>query len=358
MQYKRIIIKVGTNVITQENGLLNEPVLKELVSQIAQLKKKGAEVVLVSSGAMGAGRPFVRLREKCNRVLERQILAAVGQTRLMNTYDRLLQKHGFLCAQVLATKEDFRDRRHYLNMKSCLEGLLQDEILPIVNENDVISVSELMFTDNDELAGLLSAMLNVEALIILSTVDGVMDRDPKEKGAKVISVVKPKHKNIHEGITSEKSLFGRGGMLTKCRIAERMSKLGITTHIANGKTKNILLDIFNNKSAGTLFPPAKKVSGIKKWIAHAEGQERGIAIVNKCAEEVLVAKDKAASLLPVGITKVTGDFEKGDIIRVENEKGKRVALGVAQYSSQKAKEFIGKSGKKPLIHYDYLFIIN
>ncbi|MBN2096189.1 glutamate 5-kinase [Candidatus Peregrinibacteria bacterium] len=358
MKYKRIVIKVGTNVITQENGFLNEPVLTELVRQIAHLKKGGMEVVLVSSGAMGAGRPLVRLREKCNRVLERQILASVGQTRLMNTYDRLLQKHGFLCAQVLATKEDFRDRRHYLNMKSCLEGLLQDEILPIVNENDVISVSELMFTDNDELAGLLSAMLSVDALIILSTVDGVMDRDPKEKGAKVIPVVEPKQKNIHAGITSEKSLFGRGGMLTKYRIAERMSKIGITTHIVNGTLKNILPDILSKKPIGTVFLPAKKVSGMKKWIAHAEGQEKGVAIVNKCAEEVLIAKDKAASLLPVGIIKVTGDFEKGDIIRVENEKGERVALGVAQYNSRKAKEFIGKSGKKPLIHYDYLFIIN
>jgi len=356
MQYKRIVIKVGTHVITKEDGLLNELVLKELVRQIARLKKEGMEVVLVSSGAMGAGRPFVKLAKKSNRVLERQILAAVGQTRLMNMYDRLLQKYHFLCAQVLATKEDFRDRRHYLNMKGCLEGLLHDRILPIVNENDVVSVSELMFTDNDELAGLLSAMLSVDALIILSTVDGLMDRDPKEKGATVIPVVGPKQKNIHTGITSEKSLFGRGGMLTKCRIAERMSKLGITTHIANGRTENILLNILSKKPAGTLFSPAKKVSGMKKWIAHAEGQEKGAAIIDPRAEEVLTDKSKAASLLPVGVTKVTGEFEKGDIIRVEDKKGKRVALGVAQYNSRKAKEFIGKSGKKPLIHYDYLFL--
>ena len=356
MQYKRIVIKVGTNVITKDNGLLNEQVLKELVRQIAQLKKAGVEVVLVSSGAMGAGRPLVKLSKKANGVVERQILASVGQTRLINTYDKLLSKYNYLCAQVLATKEDFRDRRHYLNMKNCLEGLLQDQILPIINENDVVSVSELMFTDNDELAGLLSAMLDVDALIVLSVVDGVCDRDPKEKGAKVIPVVKPKHQSLHSCVTSEKSLFGRGGMLTKCRIAERMSKIGITTHIANGTLKNVILDIINKKPIGTTFIPAKKVSGMKKWIAHSEGQEKGIATINKCAEEVLMAKDKAASLLPVGITKVTGDFEKGDIIRVENEKGKGIALGVAQYGYKKAKEFVGKKGKKPLIHYDYLFL--
>ncbi len=354
--YKRIVIKIGTNVITKENGLLDEPVLKELVRQIARLEKEGVETVLVSSGAMGAGRPFVDFKKKVNRVLERQILASVGQTRLIDTYDRLLKRHHCLCAQVLATKEDFRDRRHYLNMKLCLQGLLQERILPIVNENDVVSVSELMFTDNDELAGLLAAMLDVDALVILSTVDGLMDRDPNKKSATVIPVVRPGHKHIRVGITGEKTLFGRGGMLTKCRIVERMSKLGITTHIANGRAKNILPDILGKKPVGTTFLPAKKVSGVKKWIAHAEGQEKGRVRIDRRAEKVLTNPFKAASLLLVGVTDVMGDFEKGDIIRVENREKKSIALGVTQYNAKKAKTFIGRSGKRPLIHYDYLFL--
>jgi len=352
--YKRIVIKVGTNVITKKNGLLDKSVMAGLTDQISKLKKAGIEVVLVSSGAMGAGRFLIKLPKKSNRVVERQILAAIGQTRLMNTYDQLFGKHKFLCAQVLATKEDFRDRKHYLNMKNCFEALLNDQIIPIVNENDVVSVDELMFTDNDELAGLISAMLNVDSLILLSCVDGLLDCRSEDK--KVISVVDSKTHPAYSCITPEKSSFGRGGMLTKCRIAERLSHVGITTHIANGTRKNILLDIVNGKFIGTTFLPQKKVSGVKKWIAHAEGQEKGAAVINKCAVDVLIAKNKAASLLPVGIVKIEGQFEKGDIIKVKNEKGKDIALGVAQYSSKKAREFIGKQGKKPLIHYDYLFL--
>ncbi len=352
--YKRIVIKIGTNVITKEDGLLDNKVMKGLVSQMVELKKSGVDVVLVSSGAMGAGRPLVRLKQKVSRILERQILASVGQTRLMNRYDELLSAHSFLCAQVLATKEDFRDRKHYLNMKNCLEGLLHDQIIPIINENDVISVDELMFTDNDELAGLLASMLNVDALIVLTNVDGVLDCS--KKGAKVISEVDHKKANVFSCITPEKSSFGRGGMLTKCRIAERMSQVGITTHIANGKTKSVVVDILKGKKIGTKFLPQKKVSGVKKWIAHAGGQEKGEVIIDDRASEILMSDDKAVSLLPVGITEVSGKFEKGDIIRIRNVSGKKIGLGVAQYSSKKAKEFIGKKGKKPLVHYDYLFI--
>ena len=225
MHCKRVIVKVGTNVITKENGLLNQSVMQGLVGQITGLKKKGIEVVLVSSGAMGAGRPLVKFKKKPSRIIERQMLASVGQTRLINAYDKLFTGHDYLCAQVLATKEDFRDRKHYLNMKNCLEGLLHDQIIPIINENDVVSVDELMFTDNDELAGLLSSMLNADALMLLTNVDGVME------DSKVIPIVDFKNTNIYKCIAPTKSSFGRGGMITKCKIAERMSQVGIKTHI-------------------------------------------------------------------------------------------------------------------------------
>lgn len=350
MKYKRIIIKVGTNVITNKSNLLCKKSMGRIVKQIVQLKKEGIDVVLVSSGAVGAGRPLVKFSKKPKRIIERQMLASVGQTRLMNVYDELLSKHNYLCAQVLATKEDFRDRKHYLNMKNCLEGLLHDQIIPIINENDVVSVDELMFTDNDELAGLLSSMLNADALLLLSNVDGVMEN------GKVISKVDFKKKNIYKCVNPTKSSFGRGGMITKCKIAEKMSQVGITTHVINGEKVGIILDVLGGKNVGTTFVAKKGASGVKKWIAHSESQAKGYVFIDDKAVEIMTAIDKAASLLPVGITKISGTFKKDDIVKIRNSKGNTIGLGVAQYGSEKAKEVIGKKGKKPLIHYDYLFI--
>lgn len=346
----KIVVKVGTNVLTTADGLLNQSVMQGLVDQLAELKKRGVEVVLVSSGAMGAGRPLIKFSKKPSRIIERQMLASVGQTRLINAYDKLFSKHNYLCAQVLATKEDFRDRKHYLNMKNCLGGLLNDQIIPIINENDVVSVDELMFTDNDELAGLLSSMLNADALMLLTNVDGVME------DGRVIPIVDFKNTNIYKCISPTKSSFGRGGMITKCKIAERMSQVGIKTHIINGTKSNIILDVLNGESVGTTFIPQKETSGLKKWIAQAEGQEKGEVIIDDKAVEILTSAERAASLLPVGITNVSGSFKKDDIVKIKNQKGDSIGLGVAQYGSKKAKEVIGKKGEKPLVHYDYLFI--
>ena len=350
MKYKRIVIKVGTKVITDEKSLLCKKAMSRIVEQIVQLKKQGVEVVLVSSGAMGAGRPLVKFSKKPKRILERQMLASVGQTRLINAYDQLFSKHDYLCAQVLATKEDFRDRKHYLNMQNCMEGLLDDQIIPIVNENDVISVDELMFTDNDELAGLLASQLDADALLLLTSVDGLT------QGDEVVETVDFKKDNVCPYIKPTKSSFGRGGMITKCKIAERMSQVGIHTHIINGEKPNIVLDVLQNKNVGTTFLIQKKISGVKKWIAHSEGREKGKVFIDDKAVEILTATNTAASLLPVGITKVSGEFEKDDIIKIKNQKGKSVGLGVVQYGSKKAEELIGKKGEKPLVHYDYLFM--
>lgn len=350
MKYKRVVIKIGTNVITDEKGLLDHQIMSQIVYQVSGLKSKGAEIIMVSSGAMGAGRPLVNLPKKASTVVKRQMMAAVGQTRLMNVYDRFFQEKGYLSAQVLATKEDFRDRHHYLNMKRCMEALLSDQIVPIVNENDVISVDELMFTDNDELAGLLASMMQADALILLTSVDGVWDQ-----AGKVIPFIKNDF-NVQSLIRAEKSSFGRGGMQTKCRMARRVAKLGIATHIANGKTKDILLDLMAGKSHGTTFEALKKVSSLKRWIAQSEGQEKGEVWINSCAVDIFAAHDKAVSLLPVGITRVVGEFKKGDIIKILSPEGECIGLGLAQYDSEKANKWKGEKGKKPLIHYDYLII--
>ena len=357
--YKRIVIKIGTNVLTQQSdGLLDLNVIQNLVLQVAELKKKGVEVIMVSSGAVGAGRSLLNIPEKTNKVTKRQVLSAVGQVRLMRIYIDLFSFHQLHCAQVLATKDDFRDRVHYVNMKNCFNALLRDNIIPVVNENDVVSVSELMFTDNDELAGLIASMVNADALVILSNVDGVYDENPEQKNAKVIPVIAYDDKQAEKVIAPVKSSFGRGGMQTKMRIARHTAQIGINTHIANGKQEGILTDIMNGKQLGTLFPAAKNVSSVKKWIAHANGQEKGGVYVNEGAEKVLASEEKVSSLLPVGIIKIEGNFEKGDVIKIFNEKKEVIGLGIAQYGSQKTKEYIGKKGKKALVHYDYLFIEN
>src|ERR1700712_5393472 len=213
--YHRIIIKIGSNVFTQKDGLPDLKRINHLVKQIAAIKKQGKEVILVSSGAVASGRSLINVSEKYDAIATRQLLASIGQVKLINTYSNLFEKFSILCSQVLVTKEDFRDRMHYLNMKTCLELLLQYHVIPVVNENDVVSVTELMFTDNDELAGLIASMLNAQALIILSNVDGLYNGNPKTEGTKVIEKIDGSLSNLASFVTSDRSQFGRGGMITK-----------------------------------------------------------------------------------------------------------------------------------------------
>ena len=352
---QKLVVKVGTNVLSQENGLLDLAVIEQLVADIAALNKQGVQVVLVSSGAVGSGRAVVRLPEKTPTVTSRQVLAAVGQVRLMNTYSGLFEKFGLTCAQVLVTKEDFRDKQHYFNMQNCLEGLLTQGIVPIVNENDVVSVTELMFTDNDELSGLIASMLQANALVILTNVDGVFDGNPSNPASKLIPTIDTRKLNL-DFIAPEKSTFGRGGMLTKAGIAHKLSLVGIAVKIANGKTPHILSAIAEGNEVGTTFVPQKTASSVKRRIAHSEGYEKGSVVVNAGAARVLASHEKAASVLPVGIVSIEGDFQKGDIVKINAEDGTPLGYGMAQYDSALARERLGRSGEKPLIHYDYLFL--
>jgi len=354
-QYQRVIIKIGSNVLTQKNGLPDGARISHLVDQIAAIKKQGREVILVSSGAVASGRSLITIDEKVNAVATRQLLASIGQVKLINTYSHLFEKYELLCSQVLVTKEDFRDRMHYLNMKNCLEILLQHGVIPVVNENDVVSVTELMFTDNDELAGLIASMLNAQALIILSNVDGIYDGDPKTPGTRVIERIEGSAASLASFITSGKSQFGRGGMLTKSHMAQKVAQLGISVHIANGTRDGILTDVLDGKATHTHFVPNKNTSGKKKWIAHSENFAKGVVKINDGAREVLTSQ-KATSLLPVGVIKIEADFQKGDIIRLIDEQGRQVGLGIAEYGADKARERIGQKKQRPLVHYDYLYL--
>ncbi|SNR68399.1 glutamate 5-kinase [Hymenobacter mucosus] len=356
LPYHRIIVKIGSNVLTQPDGFPDLARIRHLVAQIAALKKEGKEVIVVSSGAVASGRSLVQVPTKADAVTSRQVLAAVGQVKLLATYAELLAEHDLLCAQVLVTKEDFRDRVHYLNMQNCFRALLRNNIIPIVNENDVISVTELMFTDNDELAGLVASMLNADALLILSNVDGIFNGDPKAPGAELIPEIEPTMNSFSSFVTTQRSQFGRGGMITKCHMAHKVAQLGIAVHIANGKTENVLPRLLAEEVANTRFQPNKNASSKKKWIAHSDLAAKGAVHINSGAKEALTAAGRATSLLPVGVLGITGTFQKGDIIRILDETGKALGLGLAEYGSDKALERLGHQNQKPLVHYDYLFL--
>ena len=352
---KRIVIKVGSNVLTKQDNGLDIKCIEQLTLQIAALNKQGVEIILVSSGAVAAGRSLIKSPKKSDVISNRQLFAAVGQIKLINIYAEQFAKQDCLCAQVLVTKEDFRDREHYINMKNCISVLLQNNVIPILNENDVISVTELMFTDNDELAGLVSGMVDADKLLILSNVNGIYNGDPNTLGSTVIPIIEYGDTSFENYITSEKSNFGRGGMLTKCSMANKVASMGIAVQIANGKNENIILDIFKDTPTGTLFKPKKNISSIKKWVAHSAGFVKGIVFIDEGAEKALQS-NKPTSLLPVGITKIDGDFKKGDIIKISNQAGKQLGVGKAEYNSDKAVELMQKKNEKAFVHYDYLFL--
>jgi len=359
-RYKKITIKIGSNVLAKDDGTLNVSRIAHLVDQIAELHKNGVEVVVVSSGAVAAGRAVLNPKRKTDAVSKRQLWAALGQVKLISRYSDFFNEHGLFCAQVLTTKENFSSRGHYLNMKNCITTLLENHIIPIVNENDTISITELMFTDNDELSGLIASMVNSEALIILSNVDGVYSEHPLNKNAVLIREFETDQKQPEKALSAGQSDFGRGGMITKFRIAKKLADSGIGVHIANGGKQNILTDLLDGKKdvEHTFFTPAPKIpSGVKKWIAHSDDFTKGGVKINEGAVNALNS-EKAVSLLPVGVVSVENEFKKGDLIKIMDESGKLVGLGKASFSSGKFEEEKKSEKQKALVHYDYLYLEN
>ncbi len=356
-RYKRIAVKIGSNVLTRPDGTLDVTRMSALVDQVAELHHQGISVILISSGAVASGRSEMKGVRSLDAVSARQLYSAVGQAKLINRYYEFFREHGIACGQVLTTKENFSTRRHYLNQKHCMEVMLAAGVIPIVNENDTVSVTELMFTDNDELSGLIATMMDMQALVILSNIDGVYDGDPKEAASKVITDIH-QETDASEFIQEAKSSLGRGGMTTKYRIARKVASEGIAVVIANGKRENILQSVLAPTRAipYTLFHPAQETtSGVKKWIAHSEGFAKGEIHINAGAAEALLS-GSGASLLPIGVTAVKGDFEKDDIVKVIDAEGALVALGRTSYGADSARNVIGDRGARPIIHSDYLYI--
>lgn len=334
--------------------------MSALVDQVAEIRRRGVSVVLVSSGAVASGRSEMRgvdFGRRLDPVEQRQLFSAVGQAKLINRYYELFRDHNIPCGQVLTTKENFSTRRHYLNQQQCMEVMLGAGVIPIVNENDTVSVTELMFTDNDELSGLIATMMDMDALVILSNIDGIYNGDPSDPASEVIREIAP-DEDITRYISSSKSSLGRGGMATKNRIARRVASEGIPVIIANGKRDGILVSLLDRDPSvpsTTFLPSPEPTSGVKKWIAHSEGFAKGEIHVNAEAAGRLLGPTRV-SLLPVGATEVRGDWERGDIVKVIAPGGAQIALGRAATDAAEARRTLGNHGARPLVHADYLYI--
>lgn len=360
----RLVVKVGSQVLCDDDGALNLPVLASLAEQISQLNARGWQIVLVSSGAVASGAGVMRnepgarkLNQITNPVVRKQALAAAGQVRLVESWQKLFSQHGVAVAQVLATRSDFQTRRHYLNMRVCIEALLDAGLVPIVNENDVVAVTELMFTDNDELAGLIAGMVHADYLILLSTVPGVLTgKSGSDEASCITQWDEAKHK-ADDLVLKGTSAMGRGGMRSKIATARKVAALGTEVVIADGKVEHVLQYILEGKPVGTRFAPGSDVSPAKRWLASAQSQAVGSVVANPGAEAALMDQSRLASLLPVGISQINGPFESGDVIQIRNEAGQVIGCGRCRYSADEAATLLGKRGQKALIHYDYLYML-
>lgn len=353
----RIVVKVGSNVLTRHDGTPNVTNMSGIVDQIAALRAEGHSVILVSSGAVACGRSVLKPQHKLDDVQQRQLFSSIGQVHLINIYSRLFGYHDMVVGQVLTQKENFNSRTSYLNQRECMLTMLQNDVIPIVNENDTASLTELMFTDNDELSGLIAAMLDADALVILSNVDGIYTGNPGDPASELIRVVEPDD-DLSGNIVAVKSGFGRGGMGTKCNIAGKLAKEGVAVYIARGNRADILVDLIHNpeKVPHTFFRPVKGgVSTIKRWIAHSQSFSKGRITVDAQAARMLRA-DSAVSLLPIGITATDGDWEDGDIVTLVDPDGTTIGVGRAAIDSATTAATMGRHGARAVIHYDYLYI--
>ena len=372
---KLVVVKVGTSSVTKSDGSLDFDVMRELTDQISEAIKKGYQIILVTSGAIASGVAELGIKPNPNDIVFKQACAAVGQAILMEHYRQMFRRHGLKVAQVLLTKEDLANRISYVHTCNVLDKLLSLGVVPIINENDVTSVDEIMpimkgykvnFSDNDILSVLIANAIQADLIVILSDIDGLYNANPtKNRKAQVIPLVEkitPELKKLAEG----KSAFGRGGMKTKLEAAEIAMQSGIPLIVANSRRKNVLLDILEGKQIGTYFKPlGNRMPSIKSWIAYGAGS-KGQIKVNKGAKQAIL---KGASLLAVGIESVSGQFKIGDVVSIVGPDDKEFARGIVNYSSEEInlikglktsqiKKVLGYIRRKEIIIRKLMYIIS
>lgn len=350
---KRLVIKLGTNVLTAGTECLHRPRIVELVRQIADVRANGLEVVLVSSGAVAAGRERLHFPQRRRDMPMKQLMAAVGQSRLMHLYEQIFDLYGIGVAQTLLTRDDLRDRQRYLNARNTLLACLLHGVLPIINENDVVAVNEIRVGDNDTLSALVAGLVEADLLLILSDVDGVYSADPRrDPTAQRIAEIRMINEAIYT-LAGGSNTRGTGGMLTKIHAADLATRSGTGVVIASGAEPDVITRVAQGASIGTHFPPqVSKLESRKRWIL-AETVRHSRLVADDGAAQALVARGK--SLLPAGIAAVEGDFERGQTVRIYNTDGCEIARGLTQYSARDARLIKGLHSARiaEALGYDY-----
>lgn len=346
---KRIVFKFGTNILRNEDKEISLSRIYTFIEDIAKLKKHGKEPIIVTSGAVGLGAKRLSV-DSSESMSVKQACAAVGQSRLMSIYEDGFDKYGIITAQILLTEEDFTHRRKYLSLHDTLNTLINLGTIPVINQNDTVSTEELdfyqdafqvCFSDNDKLSALVASELDADLLVILSDINGLYDDNPKQNpNAKKISVVKEINEEIIQ-YAREASQGGRGGMKTKLKAMQVITRSGATGIIANGKEPHIIQRLFNpedKEQLGTTFLPTENLANKKRWIAYATNIQAQIT-VNDGAKKALTQEYK--SLLPIGVLNIEGDCQKGDIVSILDTQGNEFARGMVNYNCSDCKRIIG-----------------
>ncbi|SEA60692.1 glutamate 5-kinase [Desulfuromusa kysingii] len=337
---KRVVIKIGSGVISDAHGLENDQVAS-IATGICRLIDQGLEIIVVSSGAVAAGKRQLGINGRPQTIPQKQAAAAIGQTRIIHEYQETFHALNHDVAQVLLTRDDLSNRRRYLNARNTVMTLLEYGITPIVNENDTVVVEEIRFGDNDNLSALVTTLSEADLLIILSDVDGFYDQDPQvNPEAKMIPVVERITPEVESLGGKSHGSLGTGGMITKIKAAKRAGLSGVGTLIVNGRSPNILARVFSGEDVGTYFLPAhSKLTAKKHWIAFSK-KPKGKLIVDEGGQSAVLKHGK--SLLPSGICGVEGGFERGDAVRLCTREGKEFARGVISYSLAEVLQIMGK----------------
>ena len=330
---KRIVVKIGTSTLANADGSLNEDKIKQIVANLSELNEN-AEVVFVTSGAVGAGMGQMKLAHKPKSIVEKQALAAIGQVSLIHLYQILFWAHGKTIAQLLLTKDDFSDRRRYLNMRSVLRSLLAKKIIPVINENDPVvgeGIRGVKVGDNDTLSALVAGLIEADLLVILTDIDGLYDKNPSVfADAKFINLVENLDDSVRAAAGAEGSKFGTGGMRTKITAAEMSTKNGTHLIIANGTDPRNIVRAAQGYEVGTLFLAGKnRINSRKYWLAYSAADKGSVAIDAGAAKALKEGK----SLLAVGIREVGGEFERGETLAIKDASGRALARGITNYSS-------------------------
>ncbi|MCL6588623.1 MAG: glutamate 5-kinase [Firmicutes bacterium] len=362
----RIVVKVGTSTLAHSTGKLNLNRMEQLVRQLVDLQNQGREVLLVTSGAVGAGMGRLGITQKPALIVEHQALAAIGQGLLMHVYEKLFAEYGQIVAQVLLTRSDVSDRKRYLNSRNTLLNLLKYKVIPVINENDTVATEELKFGQNDCLSALVAGLIEADLLILLSDIDGLYTANPKDDPkAKLIPLVSEITPDILAMAGGAGSSLGSGGMKTKLEAAQMATTAGVSMVIMNGNDPAQIQRIFAGVPIGTVFPSSQPaVNSRKRWIAFGP-QVNGELVVDEGAERALVKNGK--SLLPSGVIELRGEFEEGDLIRILNSSESELGRGLTNYGKEqllkikgcKSSEIQARLGYKhadEVIHRDNLVI--